>query len=247
MALAGAALWQASASAATHRAGLLVEHSASWPGPRVLWKCVQFAQDAITGLALLELAGVNYGQPPQVYDWGGGAYTVCQIDRQPTPVPDRCFAPTSSANWSDWYVASGRWIERNTGVTGYSVRDGDMEGWTYTSGFGAAPPAASFAQVCPPQSTTAATSVGSHASAAAAAAHAASPPAAPSSSPPPTASASLEAMAPTASPSRRAALGATGPTTRPPPSSPIGTWLLLAGATALLLGLGAVNLLRRGP
>src|SRR5439155_565489 len=134
--------------AATHRAALVIQHGAGWPGPRVLWKCVEFAQQAISGLALLELAGVNSGQPPQVYNWGGGADTVCQLDRQPTPVPDRCFGPTSGPNWSDWYFAQSGWVARSTGVSGYTLHDGDIEGWTYTSAFGAPPPSTGFRQVC---------------------------------------------------------------------------------------------------
>lgn len=213
----------------------------------MLWKCVQFAQDAVSGLALLELAGVNSGQPPQVYEWGGGAYTVCQIDRQPTSVPDRCFGPTSGPNWSDWYLASGKWIQRSTGVTGYTVRDGGVEGWTYTSGFGAPPPAVSLDQVCPAQQAATAPSAAIQGTAAPAGSRATAPSTSSISTPTPAANSSLEALAPTTSPSVRAALAATGPTARPPSSSPIGTWLLLVGATALLLALGAVNLLRRGP
>lgn len=213
----------------------------------MLWKCVQFAQDAVSGLALLELAGVNSGQPPQVYDWGGGAYTVCQIDRQPTSVPDRCFSPMSGPNWSDWYGSSGRWIQRNTGVTGYSVRDGDMEGWTYTSGFGAAPPVTSYSQVCPAQPTAAATSTGGHATTAPAGAPAATASSPSTTTPESTATSNFQALAPTVSPTPRLALTETGPLKPPSSSRPSGIWLLLGASAALLVGLLAFNLLRRGP
>lgn len=210
----------------------------------MLWKCVEFAQEAIGGLALLELAGVNSGQPPQVYDWGGGSDTVCQVDHEPTPVPDRCFGPTSGPNWSDWSATPSGWVARSTGVNGYTIHDGDMEGWTYTSGFGAPPPSIRFSQVCSaPAPTVAAT-------------HAASQPPAirgapttaasePATSTPP--SANLEAVAPSESPTSRSALATTGPSTKPPQPPTIGPWLLLGGAATLLLGLGAINLRRRGP
>lgn len=147
LAIAGTALLT-HAHAAAHRVGLIVEHSPSWPGGTILSRCVQFAQDAIGGLSLLELAGVNSGQPPQVYDWGGGALTVCQIAGEPGTVPSRCFGPISGPNWSDWSLASGHWSRRTTGVAGYTVHDGDVEGWTFTPGFGSPPPAVSVQQAC---------------------------------------------------------------------------------------------------
>jgi hypothetical protein len=219
----------------------VIQHSASWPGPRVLWKCIEFAQDAIGGLALLELAGVNSGQPPQVYDWGGGSDTVCQLDRQPTPVPDRCFGPTSGPNWSDWYVTPSGWVARPTGVNGYTVRDGDVEGWTYSSAFGAPPPAARFDQVC---SAPAATVAATHPTAAPSGARATPPPTAPATTSTP---ADLATAAPSASPVSRAGLAATGPSAPPPKPPAAGPWLLFGGAATLLIGLGAINLLRRGP
>jgi hypothetical protein len=221
----------------------VVQHSASWPGPRLLWKCIEFAQEAIGGLALLELAGVNSGQPPQVYDWGGGADTICQLDHQPTPVPDRCFGPTSGPNWSDWYQTPSGWTARSTGVNGYTVRDGDIEGWTYTSAFGTPPPSIRFGEVCTGPAPTVAST------------HAASPPlgrAAPTTTAAQPATATpvptgAEAALPSASASSRVTLASTGPTTPTPNPAPVGAWLLLGGATALLLGLGVVNLRRRGP
>jgi hypothetical protein len=244
LALSGAVLWHAPAHAATHRVALVIQHSAAWPGPRVLWKCVEFAQEAISGLALLELAGFNSGQPPQVYDWGGGADTVCQLDHQPTPVPDRCFGPTSGPNWSDWHATPSGWVARSTGVNGYTIHDGDIEGWTYTSAFGTPPPSTRFAQVCAaPAPTVAATHVASVPAAVRAAPTATAPPSA-TSIPAPT---NLEAAAPSVSTTSRSALATTGPSTQPPKPPAIGPWLLLGGAATLLLSLGAINLRRRGP
>ncbi len=237
-------LWHAPAHAATHRAALVIQHGAGWPGPRVLWKCVEFAQQAISGLALLELAGVNSGQPPQVYNWGGGADTVCQLDRQPTPVPDRCFGPTSGPNWSDWYVTPSGWVARSTGVSGYTLHDGDIEGWTYTSAFGAPPSSTGFRQVCnvavPPIAATHA----ANAPAAVRAAPTATAPPTATSTPAPT---SLEAAAPSVSTSGRSALAITGSTSRTPKSAAIWPWLLVGGVATLLLSLGVITLRRRGP
>ncbi|TMF26074.1 MAG: hypothetical protein E6I31_01035 [Chloroflexi bacterium] len=242
LALTGAVLWHPPAHGATHRAALVIQHSASWPGPRALWKCVEFAQEAIGGLALLELAGVNSGQPPQVYDWGGGSDTVCQLDRQPTPVPDRCFGPTSGPNWSDWHATPSGWVARSTGVNGYTLHDGDIEGWTYTSTFGAPPPAVRFAQVC---AAAAPTVVATHSATAPAAVRAA-PTATATTAVSAPISPNLQAAAPSVSITSRSALAVTGPPTQRPTPPSIGPWLLFGGAAALLVGLGAVNL-RRNP
>jgi hypothetical protein len=203
---------------------------------RLVLKCVDFAADAINGLTLLELGGVNSGQPPQVYDWGASAYSICQVDREPRQVPDRCFGPTSGPNWSDWSVAPSGWVARSTGTSGYRIHDGDVEGWTYTSAFGAPPPSIRFSQVCvspatptPPAAVT-------------------QPPVAvPTTAPPTTPTPALVAEAPSISPTERTALTSAGPPTQPPASSAVPAWLFLAATTILLLALGAINFRRRGP
>jgi hypothetical protein len=244
LALCGAGLWHAPAHAATHRVALVIQHGAAWPGPRLLWKCVEFAQETIGGLALLELAGVNSGQPPQVYDWGGGADTVCQIDHQPTPVPDRCFGPTSGPNWSDWLGTPSGWSARSTGVNGYTLHDGEIEGWTYTSAFGAPPPPTRFSQVCAAPAPTVVTT------------HPASAPApvlgAPTATTSTPATSTVEptgaaTAAPTVSTTSPPSLARTGPTTQAPKPATIGPWLLLGGASTLLISLALITLRRRGP
>jgi hypothetical protein len=204
-------------------------------------KCVQFAADAINGLTLLELAGVNSGQPPQVYDWGGGAYSICQVDQEPRQVPDRCFGPTSGPNWSDWSVSARGWVARSSGTSGYAIRDGDIEGWTYTSAFGAPPPSVGFDQVCPSSAATAPVAV-THGPAAL---PTATPSTLPRGTPAPTTS--LEAVAPSASPQPDAVLTSTGPPTQPPKPSAMGPLLTFGTMVILLLTLGAINLRRRGP
>ncbi|HEY9286507.1 MAG TPA: hypothetical protein VIT43_00630 [Candidatus Dormibacteraeota bacterium] len=211
---------------------------------------MQFAQDAISGLALLELAGANSGQPPQVYDWGGGADTVCQVDREPRTVPDRCFGPTSGPNWSDWTLTSSGWVQRSSGVTGYTVHDGDVEGWTYTSGFGTPPPAARFSQICPSLPAAAVTTPSpatrSSLAATAAAVRVQSAPSL-SASTAPTSTPAFQAIAPTVSTPARAALATTGSGTSRPTPLPFAPLALIVVAVASLLGLAVINIRRRAP
>lgn len=198
-------------------------------------KCVEFAADAINGLTLLELAGVNSGQPPQIYDWGAGAFSICQVDREPGKIPDRCFGPTTGSNWSDWSVTSSGWVARSSGTTGYRIHDGDVEAWTFSSGFGAPPASITFSQVCasPAASTSAAVSQ--------------APTAIPIATPSGIPTGAPVAEAPPRLATGHTALAATGPPTQPPPSRAIPTWLFLAATTTLLVALAAVNLIRRGP
>ena len=235
-------LWQGAANAQIHRVALVVQHGPDWPGTGLIYKCVEFAQNAISGLELLELAGVNSGQPPAVYDWGGGSYSICQVDHEPRSVPDRCFGPTSGRNWSDWHQTSSGWVARSTGTSGYALGDGDVEAWSYSAGYGAPPRAISFSQVCRPANQT---TTQSYPPAVSTAAVASPTPSSAASSVAAKPTTTLEAIAPSLSPPSKAALARTGPISRPAPPPPTITWLAMLGVAALLAGLGVLNLLRR--
>jgi hypothetical protein len=173
-----------------------------------------------------------------VYDWGGGAATVCQLNGEPRQVPDRCFGPTSGPNWSDWVMSNGGWNSRSTGVSGYTVRDGDLEGWTYSNGFGSPPPATTFAHAC--------------ATAASAPARSATTPraAAPRATVSPSASqVSAAVPSPTslASVLPDTAASATPLAARPGPAGDTAAYLVFGASALLLLGLAGWSLLRRAP
>jgi hypothetical protein len=248
--IAGAAVllallgWTHTARASTlHHAALVVEHSSG----RLLTRCVAFVEDQITGFQLVQRSGLEY----QAQSFGSMGSAICQLDYEPQDVPSSCFG--SGAYWQYFHRTPSGWAQSSVGASSWALHDGDMDGWRYASGAGQTPTAVAFNAVCAPAATSA--------SATAAATRRAAPtpvvagpltvqptPVSAPTSPPPTAAVgpTLEALAPTASPSPRAALAVTGPP-RPPPSTPIGTWLLLGGGGSLLVGLAGINLRRRRP
>ena len=237
-ALAAAFLSIRPAHAALHHAALVVEHSSG----RVITRCVGFVEDQISGLQLIQRSGVEY----QAQTFGSMGSAICQLDNEPSPVPSDCFG--SGPYWQYSRRQAAGWQPSAVGASSSRVHDGDMDGWRYAAGSGQAPPNIAFAGVCSAPAETAGVAA-SHpvATSVVPRAVATAPPASGAPTPTPTASPSLQAMAPTPAASQSAALAATGPTTHPAASPPISSWLFLAGATALLLGLGVVNYLRRGP
>jgi len=122
------------------------------------------------------------------------------------------------------------------------IHDGDIEGWTYTSAFGAPPPSIQFGQVCAASPTSTAPVAGTQSPAVL---PTAAPPALPEGTPAPTTS--VEALAPWPTPKPDAVLTSTGPPTQPPKATSMGPWLAFGSMAVLLLTLGAINLRRRGP
>src|SRR5260370_41055272 len=108
---------------------------------------------------------------------------MCEVEGEPCQVADRCFGLTSSPNWSDWSASASGWVARSSGTSGYVIHDGDMEGWTYTSAFGAPPPSIQFGQVCAASPTSTAPVAGTQSPAAL---PTAAPPALPEGTPAPT-------------------------------------------------------------
>jgi cell division septation protein DedD len=223
------------AHAAVHHAALVIQHSSG----SLITRCVAFAEAQITGLQLVQRSGVSY----TAQDFGSIGSAMCQLDREPSTVPAGCFG--SGRYWQYFHRQGGAWQASMVGASSSTLHDGDMDGWRYAAGAAQSPAIIAFQAVCgpstPPVNTThpAATSPvrtppAQITSAAAAAA-----------TPSPTTS--LEATAASASPTRGAILASTGPPTQPPVTVSLVPWLALGGTAVLLLGLGAINLRRRGP
>jgi hypothetical protein len=202
-------------------------------------RCVAFAEEQITGLQLIQRSGVQY----QTQSFGSLGSAVCQLDGEPSAVPANCFG--SGAYWQYFHRRGSAWQPSAQAASASTVHDGDMDGWRYAAGAGQPPAAVTFSAVCAalhrPTATVPAT-------AAQPPAPAGQPPTATApATAPPTPVATPIAPAPPPSPTGRAGLAPTGPG-RPPSSGPtITSWVLLGGAALLLIGLGGLNLWRRGP
>jgi hypothetical protein len=212
----------------------VIQHSSG----QVLSRCVAFAEDQITGLQLIQRAGVEY----QAQNFGSMGSAMCELDREPSPVPEGCFG--SSRYWQYSHRVGGGWQAASTGASTSMLHDGDMDGWRYAAGTGQTPGNLTIGSVCHPlaASVAATPSATTPAVSRPAPAQASAPP-----QPAGAVSPRPQAVTPTGSPTPGSALASTGPPVAPSNGTVIGAWLLFAGAAALLVGLGVVNLRRRGP
>ncbi len=208
------------AHAAVHRAGLVIEHA----GGRLVTRCVTFMEDQISGFQLVQRSGISY----QAQSYGSMGEAICQLDGEPSPVPANCLG--TGPYWQYLHRAGTRWVPSQLGASGWTLHDGDMDGWHYTDGAGQTPPALTVEQVCAPPPRPAASA--------------------------PTESTLQPTVAPTPSPSLssspvlRTPVPTATRTPRPLPSSPssaAGPLGVLGGSLLVLAGLSAWNLLRRGP
>lgn len=131
------------AQSEAQRAGLVVVHADG----HVTTACVTFTTERISGLELLQRAGV---QPLTAVNGGGAA--VCSIEGAGCPASD-CFCACKGAPcryWSYYHLSSeGRWVYSGVGAAAWTLRHGDVDAWVWGDGT-QLPPALSFAEVCAP-------------------------------------------------------------------------------------------------
>jgi hypothetical protein len=134
---------------APHRVGLVVAH-----GDQVIKKCIEFAEDEITGYEVLERSGLDFNA--DVTNSLGAA--ICRIDGQGCTYPaEDCFCQcqgTPCSFWSYWHLDGSTWRFSGLGTSNYEVSDGDVEGWVWGEGTpnrgGSSPPAVTFEEICAP-------------------------------------------------------------------------------------------------
>jgi len=112
----------------------------------IITRCVEFGEPGISGYDALTRAGLDV---VAAFDSGKGA-AVCSIEGTGCPVED-CLTCATPDYWSYWHLVGGAWSYSPTGAGSYTVRTGDVEGWSW--GPGEPPPVVPFDQICAPPST----------------------------------------------------------------------------------------------
>jgi len=128
-----------------NRAGLIVVHGDG----RVLTRCVTFAEDRISGVALLQRSGLAMDA-----NTGPMGSAVCTINSEGCPVND-CFCQCKNNPCTYWNYfhrnTDGSWAYSGMGAAMWTVGDGDIDGWVWGDG-SAPPPALAFDTICAAES-----------------------------------------------------------------------------------------------
>jgi hypothetical protein len=136
------------APSGAHRAGVVVRGGDS----QAHTACVSFDEPSISGLTLLERAGLDVN----IQVSSGGA-TVCSIAGEGCHFPNQaCFCQCQGGGacryWSYWHLSGGVWQYAATGAASYQVPPGGVDGWTWGGSSGGEdnrPPVISLDNICP--------------------------------------------------------------------------------------------------
>jgi hypothetical protein len=115
----------------------------------IVTRCVEFAEDEISGYDLLMRSGLQVVATQS----GGMGVTICEIDGEGCSA-DNCFCEctgSTCAYWSYWHLVGGEWSYSSVGANGHRVRPGDVDGWSW--GKGDPPSVVPFEQICAPPAT----------------------------------------------------------------------------------------------
>jgi hypothetical protein len=126
-----------------HRAGLIVRFGDG----SVITRCVSFSESSITGLELLQRAGLAIRVDTNSSIGAG----VCKINSQGCDAGKSCFCQcegSTCAYWQYFYLDAerGAWKYSNLGASLHQVPDGAVEGWSW--GNNVAPPVMTLDQIC---------------------------------------------------------------------------------------------------
>ncbi|MEO8285805.1 MAG: hypothetical protein ABI670_05170 [Chloroflexota bacterium] len=124
-------------------AGLVIQ----FPDGSTQTYCIAFEGESISGLDMLLKTGLDV----KVEAYGGIGAQVCKIGATGCDYPDQPCACQSfgpgGVYWSYHHLKDGQWRTSITGASSYRVRNGDVEGWAWSSG--TAPALSTFSQLCP--------------------------------------------------------------------------------------------------
>lgn len=200
-------------------AGLVIQHGDG----TLVYAYVQFEEEEINGIELLTRSGIAATIAP----FGGLGGGVCSINGEGCPA-DNCFCEsfTNPAFYWHYYVLdAGAWVELPLGASSRTLRDGDVDGWSWNAGEHSLP-ATSIDEIAalngidrnPPEPTATATPLPTDTPAPTA-----------TSSPPPTAT--ILPPTPTAGATQTSAPSAT-PASTPSPATASGTAAMTAISTS---------------
>ncbi|MDI3339918.1 MAG: hypothetical protein QJR03_05225 [Sphaerobacter sp.] len=116
-------------------AGLVVRHGDG----RLVYVYVEFTEPAITGADLLARSGLATTIAP----FGGLGEAVCALDGEGCPA-DNCFCQSYQSPAYFWHYYTlgpdGTWRLAPSGPASRTIRDGDVDGWSWSAGTGDLPP-----------------------------------------------------------------------------------------------------------
>lgn len=115
-----------------HHAGVVVRHGDG----RLTYAYVAFPEQTISGIQLLQRTGI----PLVTIPFGGLGDAVCEIADEgcPASVCGRRLCQGAGADSPFWQyfrqVSPGEWQPLALGASATNVRDGDVDGWSWTDG-----------------------------------------------------------------------------------------------------------------
>jgi hypothetical protein len=115
-------------------AGMVVRHGDG----TLIYAYVEFDSETITGEELLARAGLSFTVAP----FGGFGAGICAIDDEGCPADDCwCASYSSPAYYWHYYAWNGSaWSALPHGASSRELRDGDIDGWSWTAGDHGLPP-----------------------------------------------------------------------------------------------------------
>lgn len=115
-------------------------------GNTTLTRCVAFDEPEISGYDALERSGLSFVAS---FDSGNGA-AICAIENTGCPA-ESCLLCQAPLYWSYWRFDGANWIYSSLGSSLTTVRNGNIEGWSW--GNGDPPPVMSYEAICTPPPT----------------------------------------------------------------------------------------------
>lgn len=126
----------------TPRAGVV----AVYGDGRVVTRCVSFSDETLSGLDLLQQAGLG-----PLFSSGPMGSLLCSLSGEGCPTSDcLCECKASPCTYWNYFHRNpdGSWAYAGIGAAARLLRDGEVDGWVWGDG-SSAPPVLPFEDICP--------------------------------------------------------------------------------------------------